>query len=155
MNTRKVITMSVILTVVFIGASTVIYFSSNSPSVPSPEKEKKDVMIDMTTQQWKFLPISQDSNNDLVRTSVNLEGKAFADTTITVKKDSVITLRIKNLDVTHGFALDEFGINKVTPPDEVTTIKFTATKEGVFTFYCNVFCGTGHPKHQGTLIVEA
>ena len=147
--------MSVILIIVFIGASTVIYFSFNSFSSPPAGKEKKDIVIDMTTQQWKFLPILQASNSGLIRTSVIPEGKAFADTTLTVKKGSPITLRINNLDVTHGFGLDEFGINKITPPGEVTIIKFTATKEGVFTFYCTVFCGTGHPKHKGTLIVEA
>ncbi|MGH9925370.1 MAG: cupredoxin domain-containing protein [Nitrososphaeraceae archaeon] len=116
-----------------------------------------NVVIDMTTQQWKFLPISAGPNSDIVKLSSvpSPSGDAYADTTISVKKSATVTLRIQNLDVSHGFGLDEFGINKVTPAGEVTEIQFTADKGGTFVFYCTVFCGTGHPNHKGTLIVQA
>ncbi len=128
-------------------------------AIPKPagtvEQEDNNVLIDMTTQQWKFLPTDANPKDDRAKLSSVPNGDKFADTTISVKKGTVLTLRIKNLDVGHGFGIDEFSINKVTPPGQVTLIKFTASKEGTFTFYCTIFCGTGHPKHKGTLLVEA
>jgi len=143
----------------FIYSSLSISSFIGMPQSPVEQIDSKDnnVVIDMTTQQWKFLPLSSDRGKDFVRLSSvpSILGDAYADTTISVKKGAAVTLRIKNLDVSHGFGLDEFGINKVTPAGEVTEIKFRADKEGTFTFYCTVFCGTGHPSHNGTLIVQA
>lgn len=139
------------------------FFIAQMPAVEqaaSKANKNNIVVIDMTTQQWKFLPIGANPSRDdqgqggAILLSVP-NGDAFADTTISVEKGAALTLRIKNLDVTHGFGLDEFGINKVTPAGEVTEIKFVADKQGIFSFYCTVFCGTGHPNHKGTLIVEA
>lgn len=123
---------------------------------PSPltGKEVKEITIDMTTQQWRFDVVSISDQNRAKASPSSPQG-AFNDLKLTVTKGDTIVLKIKNLDVPHGFGLDEFGINTVTPPVEVTTIKFTASQEGQFTFYCTVFCGTGHPNHKGTLIVQA
>lgn len=126
-----------------------------SPEEQVDTKDKNNVVVDLTTQQWKFLPLSSSPDRDVVKLSSipSTMGDSYADTTISVKKGATITLRIKNLDVSHGFGLDEFGINKITPAGEVTEIRFTANKEGTYTFYCTVFCGTGHPNHKGTLLV--
>ena len=116
-------------------------------------KQAKEVTIDMTTQQWRFDVVSI-SDHNRARASPSSPQGTFNNLKLTVTKGDTIVLKIKNLDVPHGFGLDEFGINTVTPPGEITTIKFTASQEGQFTFYCTVFCGTGHPKHMGTLIVQ-
>lgn len=166
MNLRNyVIIMSVILI-----ASTLItvvllpsFFIPQRPVTEQAESNANKsniVVIDITTQQWKFLPIGANpSRGDQDQAGAKLStvpnGDAYADTTIAVERGTALTLRIKNLDVSHGFGLDEFGINKVTPAGQVTEIKFVADKQGTFTFYCTVFCGTGHPNHRGTLIVEA
>lgn len=90
------------------------------------------VIINMTTQQFKFVP-----------------------SRITVKYGSHVQLNIKSLDVTHGFQIDQLNvINVPTPPGQTTIIKFVANKRGVFKFYCTVFCGTGHINHWGLLTVE-
>lgn len=118
------------------------------------ESQPKEITIDMTTQQWRF-DVVNISEQNRAKASPSSPQDVFNDLKLTVTKGDTIVLKIKNLDVPHGFGLDEFGINTVTPPGEVTTIKFTANQEGQFTFYCTVFCGTGHPNHKGTLIVQA
>lgn len=78
----------------------------------------------------------------------------FAETRIVVPKGVTLALHIRNLDVPHGFGLEEFGVfNALTPPGEVTTVRFVASQAGEFVFFCTVFCGPGHPNHKGTLVV--
>lgn len=73
--------------------------------------------------------------------------------TITVKQGDNVTLYLTSSDVTHGFELDAFGINAEITPGQITTVNFIADKPGTFTFYCSVFCGSGHSTMRGTLIV--
>jgi cytochrome c oxidase subunit 2 len=73
---------------------------------------------------------------------------------ITVKKGEVVRLVITALDRKHGFKLQEFGIDQVLLKGTPTTIEFTADKAGTFEFKCSVFCGFGHGKMKGKLVVE-
>lgn len=123
--------------------------SDEGPTV----KEGEVVVIEMTTKQWRFDVLSVKPSGAGEFSSTPPSGP-FANTKITVYKGDTIVLRIKNLDVPHGFALEEFGVNTITPPGDTTEVRFVATQAGNFTFFCTVFCGTGHPNHKGTLIVE-
>ena len=78
----------------------------------------------------------------------------FDPSVITVKKGEVVRLIITALDRKHGFQLKEFGIDQVLLKGEPTTIEFTADKAGTFEFKCSVFCGFGHGKMKGKLVVE-
>lgn len=111
------------------------------------------VVIEMTTKQWRFDVLSV-TPAGLAQFSMNPPMEQRADVTITVHKGATIILRIRSLDVSHGFALEEFGVNTITPPGEPTEVRFVASQTGRFTFFCTVFCGTGHPNHTGILIVE-
>lgn len=111
------------------------------------------VVIEMTTQQWRF-DVQNVSPEGSAKFRTNPAGVQFADPLIIVRKGDTIVLRIKNLDVPHGFALEEFGINVFNPPGETIEVKFVAGQAGRFTFFCTVFCGTGHPNHKGTLLVQ-
>ncbi len=73
---------------------------------------------------------------------------------ITVKKGEVVRLIITALDRKHGFKLKEFGIDQILLKDAPTTIEFTAGKAGTFEFKCSVFCGFGHGRMKGKLVVE-
>lgn len=75
---------------------------------------------------------------------------------ITVKHGQKITLHLKSLDVSHGFALPEFGIEEEILPNEPKTITFVASRKGNFPFVCNVVCGAihSHASMVGNLIVE-
>ncbi len=78
----------------------------------------------------------------------------FTPSTITMDKGDQVRLKITSTDVTHGFAIDEYGIDERLPPNQEVVIEFTADKAGTFTFYCSVFCGSGHSTMKGQLIVE-
>src|SRR3989338_4153066 len=85
----------------------------------------------MTAKQWEFIP-----------------------GTIEVNKGDKVKLKITSADVTHGFSIKEFGINKRIEPGETAEVEFTADKTGTFTFYCSVPCGEGHGQMKGQLIVN-
>ncbi|HET7839999.1 MAG TPA: cupredoxin domain-containing protein [Terriglobia bacterium] len=73
---------------------------------------------------------------------------------ITVKQGEKVRLIITATDRDHGFKLDEYGINQKLQKGVPATIEFTADKPGTFTFRCSEFCGLGHPRMKGNLIVE-
>ncbi len=59
-----------------------------------------------------------------------------------------------SLDVTHGFAIDAFGINRKIEKGELTVIELVPDKAGEFEIRCSVFCGIGHGGMKGKLIVS-
>lgn len=78
----------------------------------------------------------------------------FTPTEIKVKKGDTVKLKMRAVDVVHGFALPEFGVNEVLPPDEIVEVEFLADIKGEFPYQCSVFCGEGEENMKGKLIVE-
>lgn len=78
----------------------------------------------------------------------------FDPNVITVKKGDHVKLIITALDHDHGFKLDAFGVNQKLKKGDATTIEFTADKTGTFAFQCSNFCGMGHGKMKGKLVVQ-
>ncbi len=104
---------------------------------PSPQTEQVDLIasgtkeFSITAQQWQFTPSK-----------------------ITVKKGDKVKITLTSKDVTHGFNLPAYGIDEQIQKDKNTVVEFTADKSGTFPFACSVFCGSGHGKMAGTLVVE-
>jgi cytochrome c oxidase subunit 2 len=94
----------------------------------SPENIKEFIM---TAQKWDFDPVE-----------------------ITVNQGDTVRLRITSTDVKHGIAIPDFNVNVDLDPNVETEVEFVADKSGTFTFYCSVFCGSGHKDMKGTLIVK-
>ncbi|MDD5083597.1 MAG: cupredoxin domain-containing protein [Candidatus Moranbacteria bacterium] len=65
-------------------------------------------------------------------------GKWFSLKEISVKKGDKVRIRVTNTKGSHDFAIDEYGIKKMTPLNEETVIEFTADKVGEFTYYCSM-----------------
>ena len=78
----------------------------------------------------------------------------FDPATIEVNKGDKIRLIVTSIDVPHGIAIHEYGINERLDPGKPVTIEFTADKEGTFTAFCSVFCGSGHSNMKGKIIVK-
>ena len=78
---------------------------------------------------------------------------SFDPSTITVNKGDTVKLHITSEDVTHGFSLPEFSVSDTLSPGTTTTVEFIASKTGTFSFFCSMFCGSGHGSMRGTLIV--
>lgn len=99
----------------------------------SVEQNQEPVLreITMVARQWSFEP-----------------------GTITVNQGDTVKLTINSVDVDHGFALPDFGVNERLSPGQTTNLEFVADKKGSFRFFCNVVCGQGHTSMSGLLIVN-
>jgi len=101
-------------------------------------------------------PLQPDSGQAPAVHEIQMTAKKykFDPNVITVKKGEVVRLIITALDRKHGFKLQEFGIDQELLKGAPTTIEFTADKVGTFEFKCSMFCGFGHGKMKGKLVVE-
>ncbi len=115
---------SAVLSIFFLFACANISFANPEGDAPA------EVSIKVSARKFKFEP-----------------GK------ITVRKGDRVKLIVTSVDVDHGIAITEFGVEKEIKKGATETIEFTADKEGTFKFYCSVFCGDGHPEMAGELIV--
>jgi len=73
---------------------------------------------------------------------------------VRAKKGDRVKLVITATDRDHGFKLEAFHLEQKLPRGEAVTVEFTADRAGTFPFQCSVFCGLGHKKMKGQLIVE-
>jgi cytochrome c oxidase subunit 2 len=73
---------------------------------------------------------------------------------IRVKKGDHVKLVITAEDHDHGFKLEAFHIDQRLPKGVAVTVEFVADQAGTFPFQCSVFCGMGHKKMKGQLIVD-
>jgi len=64
------------------------------------------------------------------------KGKWFSLKEIAAKKGDTIRLSITNTKGMHNFTLDEYGIKKELPLNEVVVVEFVADKAGEFVYYC-------------------
>ncbi|HYW00364.1 MAG TPA: hypothetical protein VE862_02780 [Candidatus Acidoferrum sp.] len=132
---------ALVLVVVVLVAIALVSFVTLKPMNSHPES----VNIVMTTFTWGFnvtdIPNFQD-------------GKIYYNNpTLTVYAGQLVTIQLKSLDITHGFAINEFNVYAFIPPGQIVTVSFVANQAGNFTYYCDVFCGIGHPFMHGILQV--
>ena len=98
-------------------------------------------------------PVSATSQSGVKEFTMTAKKFDFSPASITVSEGDRVKLTINNLDVPHGFAIDELGIKKDLPVG-TSIVEFTAIKKGNFRFYCSLFCGQGHKEMEGKLTVE-
>lgn len=87
--------------------------------------------------------------------SMTAQQFSFSPSTITVSEGDTVNLSIKSVDVDHGFSISEFGVNTTLSAGKTTNVSFVADKQGTYTFFCSVYCGSGHSNMTGTLVVKA
>jgi len=95
--------------------------------------------------------LAQSESNEIKVTAKKFE---FSPTGIHVKKGDHVKLVITATDKDHGFKLEAFQIDQLLKKGEATTVEFTADRAGTFPFDCSHFCGLGHKKMKGELVVE-
>lgn len=80
----------------------------------------------------------------------------FEPRVIVVSPGDSIRIRLASPDVTHGFAINELGINTSYSPGNETLVEVVIpedTPEGTYTMYCSIFCGSGHSHMKGTIVI--
>lgn len=132
---KILIIVAIVLVVVFAG----IYLYSNNNNVSGeiiqdlkPQTGSDGIKeFTMTAKQWKFDP-----------------------NTIEVNQGDLVRLSVTSLDVTHGLAIPDYGIDEGLYPGQTVDIEFVADRKGTFPFACSVSCGVGHSGMVGKLIVN-
>ncbi len=63
-------------------------------------------------------------------------------------------VHLSSLDLQHGFSLQPLNMNFQVLPGYDHVLTLTPTSKGEFTIVCNEFCGIGHDKMIGKILVE-
>ena len=79
----------------------------------------------------------------------------FTPATIEVPVNTLLRLHLKATDKEHGFELKSVKDSCVKfDPKTPATVEFYADKAGEYEFICCKFCGLGHGKMKGKLVVK-
>jgi len=79
---------------------------------------------------------------------------SFDPAVIKVHTGDHVRLLITATDHDHGLKLEAFKIDQLLKKGETTPVEFTAATAGTYPFECSHFCGFGHGKMKGQLVVE-
>ncbi|MGH7706853.1 MAG: cytochrome c oxidase subunit II [Vulcanimicrobiaceae bacterium] len=66
-----------------------------------------------------------------------------------------VHLDITSQDVLHSFWVPDIRLKADTVPGLVQNLNFTPTRAGTYLIECTEFCGVGHSKMVGTLVIES
>ncbi len=79
---------------------------------------------------------------------------SFEPARIELKAGEPVEITFRSLDTKHGFALKDLNLEKVVfSKEEPATVSFTPEKPGTYPFKCARFCGMGHGKMKGEIVV--
>ncbi|HEX6068328.1 MAG TPA: Sec-dependent nitrous-oxide reductase [Longimicrobiaceae bacterium] len=149
------------------GKMTMLYEAFTEPEPHFAQLVHRDVLNPI-----EFYPMEENDHAHAIwkpadatvtRTGTKVVGNIYAIRTyfepyrIQVQEGDTVELHITNAeqqrDEIHGFAVVGHDKNIIVDPGETKTVKFVASKAGVFPYYCTNFCSALHQEMQGYIEV--
>jgi len=72
---------------------------------------------------------------------------------VTLKKGVPVVLEFTTTDVLMGFNVPDLGVRADIIPGKLVRLRIVPDKTGTFTFFCDIFCGSGHEDMTGIITV--
>jgi nitrous-oxide reductase len=138
------------------------------PSLPEPHDAvflARQVLADKVIQTYQPAPtavkagqervVRQGTNVDVYMTCIRSK---FVPNFFQVHVGDHVTVHLTNVEtvrnMTHGFALSDYGINFGIDPGQTRVVSFAARKTGTYWYYCTWFCSALHLEMRGRMLVE-
>jgi len=78
----------------------------------------------------------------------------FSPAVIEARQGEALELALRSADTTHGLAIKPYGVKVAIPKGgAVVSASFVADKAGRFPIECSEYCGSGHKRMRGELVV--
>ena len=77
----------------------------------------------------------------------------FIPAEVRVPRGKPVTFVVTSEDFPHGFNLPDFGVRRDLVPGVAVEVTITPAKSGRFHYLCDNFCGEGHDRMGGILVV--
>jgi len=73
---------------------------------------------------------------------------------IEARQGNVVELALRSADTDHGIAIKAYAVKVAIPKGgETVGVSFVATRVGTFPIECSEYCGSGHKRMKGELVV--
>jgi cytochrome c oxidase subunit 2 len=78
----------------------------------------------------------------------------FEPARIEVRQGDVVELVLRSADTDHGLAIKAYTVKVAIPKGgETVGISFVASRVGTFPIECSEYCGSGHKRMKGELVI--
>ena len=78
----------------------------------------------------------------------------FEPETVEVTEGERVRLILRSTDTEHGFSVKKLNLKVAVPKTgEPVTVEFVADKAGTYEFKCSEYCGSGHGRMKGRIVV--
>ena len=78
----------------------------------------------------------------------------FEPETLQVSEGDRVRLTLRSTDTEHGFTIKKLNVRVAVPKTgDPVTVEFVADRPGTYEFKCSEYCGSGHGRMKGQLVV--